>query len=191
MNTPAYDDITKLVGILIRMREPYDSHGAQVAALAVRLATALGIPQDEVQMIGIGAHLHDIGKLLIRNEIVNATRKLNDAERMEMQTHTQLGWAIVAQAGYAKTIQNIVLCHQEKWNGSGYPRGLMGDAIPIEAQIVAICDVYEALTNARPYREAYSHEFAKSFMQSRRNVDFSSKLLNLFFPHVVELKEPS
>lgn len=189
MNTPAYDDIAKLIGILIHMREPFDSHGPRVAGFAVRLATAMGMSSDEVQMIGVGAHLHDIGKLLIRQDLLNAPRRLNDAERAEMQTHTQLGWRIVTQAGYSRTIQNIVLSHQEKWNGNGYPNGLLGDAISKEAQIVGICDVFEALTNTRPYRDAFSPEFAQSFIKSRKKTDFNPELVDLFCEHVVNAQE--
>lgn len=185
MNTPDYHDIIRLVGILSHMREPYDSHGARVAGLAVRMATAVGMSPDDVKMVGIGAHLHDVGKLLIRVDLLNTTRKLSDAERAEMQSHTRLGWNIVTQAGYGTLIQQMVQFHHEKWNGTGYPHRLMGDVIPLAAQVISVCDVYEAMTNNRPYREAYSHEFTEAFMRSRKKIDFDGALVDLFFEKVV------
>jgi putative two-component system response regulator len=185
LNTPDYGDIAKLVSILIHMREPYNGHGARVADFAVRMATAAGLSSSDVKLIGIGAQLHDIGKLLIRPDLLNATRKLNDSERAEMQNHTRLGHNIVFQAGYEKMICDIVLFHQEKWNGSGYPLGLMGDQIPMPAQIVSVCDVYEALTNTRPYRLAYSVEEARALMLTLKNIDFGSHLVEMFFEKVV------
>jgi putative nucleotidyltransferase with HDIG domain len=185
LNHLSYPDITKFVGILIHMREPYDSHGARVASMAARMATEMGMTPTVIKMIGVGAHLHDVGKLLTRSYILNATRKLNDSERAEMQNHVRLGWNIVNQMGCAPTIQEIVLYHHEKWNGKGYPNGMMGDAIPVPVQVVTICDVYEAMTNARPYREAYSYDFTKSFMLSRGKIDFDDDLVKLFFDKVM------
>lgn len=185
MNIPDYDEITKLVGILIHMREPYDSHGARVASLAARMAAEMGMTPDEIKMIGIGAHLHDVGKLMIRVSILNATRKLSYSERAEMQNHPRLGWSVVSQAGYDTVVQDIVLLHHEKWNGTGYPNGLMGDLIPLPAQIVSICDVYEALTNIRPYRAAYTHEEAQALIRTLKNKDFNADLVDLFLEKVV------
>jgi putative two-component system response regulator len=190
LNTPDYFDIAKLVGILSHMREPYDTHGPRVAGFAARLATAIAMSPDDVRMVTIGAHLHDIGKLIVRADILNAPRKLNDAERAEMQSHVRLGYNIVQEAGYATIIKEIVMYHHEKWNGTGYPHGLMGDAIPMPAQVVAVCDVYEAMTNARPYRESYSHSFTEAFMKSRRKIDFNAVLVDLFFEQVMPMGEP-
>lgn len=166
------------------MREPYDTHGARVAELAVRMATAVGLTSEEVELVHVGAHLHDIGKLLIRTDVLNATRKLTEAEAAEMQLHTKFGWQIVSQAGYAKIIQNIVLHHHEKWNGNGYSNGLQKSEIPIHARIVAICDVYEALTSRRAYRDPYTHEFSKALMLKLRGSDFDPELTDLFFERV-------
>lgn len=185
LNTPDYQDIAKLVSIITCMREPYDGHGARVAGFAARLATAAGLSSGEVKLISIGAQLHDIGKLLIRAELLNATRKLNDAEQAEMQNHTRLGHSIVVQAGYEKMICDIVLHHQERWDGTGYPNGLKGDEIPLAAQIIGICDVFEALTNNRPYRESYTPMFARTFMRTRKGADFNPRLVDLFIEQVV------
>ena len=179
--TDNYSDVIELVGILAHMREPYDHHGSLVSKLVTKMIAAMNIPGEQIE---IGAHIHDIGKLLIRPELVNMPRKLTAAERAEMQNHTSLGWAAVQRAGYSQTIQDIVHHHHEAWDGSGYPIGLQDELIPLAARIVTICDVYEALTNRRPYREAYSHDFAKALMISLRGKDFDPRLIDLFFEKV-------
>jgi putative nucleotidyltransferase with HDIG domain len=179
-----YDKITHLLSIISSMREPFDHHGELVAGPAMKLARVCGMPEGDVEMIGYGARMHDIGKLLIRTDLLNAPRKLSDAERTEMQTHTPLGWAIVHQAGYEQTIQDVVRHHHERLDGSGYPDGLRGEQIPVAARIVAICDVYEALTNRRPYRDSYTHNFAMAFIQKDKRKLYDPELVDLFFAQV-------
>jgi putative nucleotidyltransferase with HDIG domain len=179
-----YDDVIELVGILAHMREPYDSHGEHVAEYVEKMIEAMEITGDEAEQIRIGANIHDIGKLLIRPELVNMPRKLTAAERAEMQNHTNLGWAAVQRAGYSQTIQDIVHHHHESWDGSGYPIGLQDELIPLPARIVGICDVYSALVARRPYRDAYSHDFAKALMLSLRGKDFDPRLVAIFFDKV-------
>lgn len=184
MSEPCYSEIAKLVGIMSHMHEPYNTHGERVSTFAGRLARALKLSADEISMVEIGAHLHDIGKLLLRPEVLNSPRRLSPVERAELQNHARLGFMIVSQAGYADLIQKIVLFHHEKWDGSGYPHGVKGDQIIMPVQIVSICDVYEAMTNLRPYRDAYSHEFVISYLKSRKGSDFSPQLVDQFVTHV-------
>jgi len=179
-----YTDIIKLIGILVHMREPYDDHGAHVAELVVKMAAAMNIPPDEAEEMRIGAHIHDIGKLLLDPDLINMPRRLASSERAEMQNHTNLGWAAVVRAGYSQTVQDIVHHHQEKWDGSGYPIGLQDELIPLAARIVGICDVYAALIYRRPYREAHSHEEAKAIMQVLKGKDFDPRLFDIFFSKV-------
>lgn len=178
------DEITKLVGIIIAMREPYDHHGPGVAGLALNMARAMELPEPEIALIEVGAHLHDIGKLLVRIEILNAPRRLSEMERAEVKPHAALGWSIVERAGFDPMILDIVRHHHERIDGSGYPDNLRGDEIPMAAQIVGICDVYEALTHARSYRDAYSHNFAMAFIQKDKGKAYDPKLVDLFFAQV-------
>jgi putative nucleotidyltransferase with HDIG domain len=181
-----YDEITKLVGIIVSLREPYDHHGSGVASLAVKMAQAMGMKDSEVEMIETGAHLHDIGKILVRREILNAAHRLSPEERAEMETHATLGWSIVERAGYAPTILQIVRSHHEHWNGSGYPDRLAGEEIPLVARMIGICDAYDALTNKRAYREAYSHNFAMAMIQKDKGQVFDAQLVDLFFAKVAK-----
>lgn len=184
MTTPCYSDITKLVGIMAHMQEIYNTHGEHVSELALRMAAGLSMSSDEIAMLDVGAKLHDIGKLLVRRELLNAGRPLSFAEKADLENHAHLGHLIVSEAGYADIIQQIVLHHHEKWDGTGYPHGLMGDQIPLSVQIVSICDVYEAMTHTRPYREAYSHEFTIAYLKSRAAFDFSQQLVDMFVAQV-------
>lgn len=179
-----YDEVIKILGIFSHMREPYDDHGAHVAALVVKMAQVMNIPPEDAELMRIGAHIHDCGKLMIDPELINMPRRLAAIERSDMQRHTSLGFKALETAGYPKIILDIVLHHQEKWDGSGYPIGLQNELIPLAARIVGICDVYAALTHPRPYREAYTHELARALMITLRGKDFEPRLLDLFFDKV-------
>lgn len=179
-----YSEIKKLVGVVSAIREPWDHHGEHVAGYAVILAQALGLPQQEVDLIGIGATLHDIGKLVVRLELLNLPRKLEPEERAQMERHTVLGWAIVNEAGYDDVIKQIVRHHHEQWGGRGYPDRLKGDEIPLCAQIVSIADCYSALTSRRLYRDAFSHQFAQAYMQKDKGTKYKPELIDAFFAKV-------
>jgi len=181
---PSYTDITKLAGILSALREPWDHHGDHVARYAVILAQALGLPKDQVELIATGANLHDIGKLVIREELLNLPRKLEPEERAQIERHTVLGWSIVESAGYDVVIQEIVRHHHERWDGHGYPDKLKGNEIPVWAQIASIADAYSALISRRPYRDAFSHNFAQAFIQKDKGTHFDPELVDLFFSKV-------
>lgn len=180
----AYDDIIQLFSIFTTLREPFNHHGKHVAGVAMKLAKALDLPTPDVGLIGVGANLHDIGKLLIRVDLVNAPRKLSEAERTEMQAHVTLGWAVVNEAGYSPVVCDAVRHHHERMDGNGYPDGLRGEQIPLVARIVAICDCYMAMTSPRPYRDAYSHEFAMAFIQQGKGTAFDAGLVDVFFEKV-------
>lgn len=180
----AYDDVTQILGIITALREPFDHHGGKVASAVMNLARVFGLQETDVAMIGIAARLHDVGKLLISDQIVNAERKLTDEEREKMKLHTTLGWEIVQQAGCDPVILDVVRHHHERMDGKGYPDGLIGAEIPLPAKMTTICDVYEALISPRPYRAAYSHNFAMAFIQKDKGTIFDPQLVDLFFAKV-------
>ena len=181
---PSYTDITKLSGILSALRDPWDHHGDDVAKYAVVLADSLKLPKNQVELIAVGANLHDIGKLVLRRDLLNLPRKLELEEREQMEQHVVRGWEIVEQAGYDTIIRQIVRSHHERWDGRGYPDHLKGDEIPIGAQIVGVADTYSALISNRAYRDGYSHNFAQAFMQKGKTTQFNPMLVDLFFEKV-------
>lgn len=180
----SHKDVREILLIISSMREQFNHHGPRVSGTAVKLAEAVGLSLYEIGLIAAGAQLHDIGKLLIRPELLNAPRKLTEDERIEMQTHVVLGWEIVNQAGYEKTIQDIIRHHHEKWDGTGYPDGLRERDIPLAARIVAVCDIYQAMTDERIYRVSCTHQFAKDFMVASKGIILDAELVDVFFDKV-------
>lgn len=180
-------DLFKILSIIDLMRDNYNHHASRVAEYTVKLAEAMGLPNGE--LIEAGANLHDIGKLLIHRELLNQPRKLERDEIREVQKHSLLGWAIVAQAGYDRIIQGMVRSHHEKWDGTGYPDRLIGQQIPIEARILSVCDVFDALTNQRPYRDRYTYIFSKTYIVGLKGKDFDPEIVEVFFEKVIPPEE--
>lgn len=129
------------------------NHSANCAELAGRLARQLGLDDERVQLIGLAAHMHDIGKIGIGDDILLKPGPLTPDERFAVQEHCELGERILLPANLGNILP-LVRHHHENWDGSGYPDGLAGEAIPLEARIMAVCDAYETMTAGRPYRAA-------------------------------------
>ena len=131
-------------------------HTQRVANLAAQLAKALGLPRDVIEQIVLTAPLHDLGKIGIPDAIVQKPGTLTPEEMAVMRTHATIGARILSGgcSGPIQMAERIAASHHERWDGTGYPAGLAGEAIPLEARIVAVADVFDALTHARPYRPA-------------------------------------
>ncbi len=137
-------------------------HTDRVGRVSALIAKGMDCDPTFVQMIEVAAKLHDIGKIGIPDSILLKPDKLTNEEFDTMKTHTSIGAEMLSNSDslLIQMAERIVHCHHEKWNGRGYPQGLVGADIPLEARIVAIADVYDALTNVRPYKRAWSHEEA-------------------------------
>ena len=135
-------------------------HSARVAELARQLALHLDLPRSTAETIAQAALLHDLGKIGIAESILRKPGPLTDEEREIMRRHPLTGAQIVAPLEFFDDGAIIVRHHHERWDGSGYPDGLSGDAIPLGARIVSVADVYDALTSSRPYRAALMREEA-------------------------------
>jgi len=129
-----------------------EGHSIRVTEMTVRLAKALGIDDSEIVHVRRGALLHDIGKMGIPDHILLKPEPLNDEEWIVMRMHPQFAYEMLAPIDHLRPALDIPYCHHEKWDGSGYPRGLKGDQIPLTARIFAIVDVWDALKHKRPYR---------------------------------------
>jgi len=159
------------------------------------LALAVGFGEDEAEDLLHAAPMHDVGKIGIPDAILRKPGKLDETEWDVMREHSRIGSEIIGQhvTGLLQMAHNIALYHHEKWDGSGYPYGLSGTEIPLEARIVAIADVFDALTSERPYKKAWSVEEAVALIRSEAGRHFDPQLVELFLdsclPRVLEVRE--
>ena len=164
----------------LRDRET-EGHSRRVTQLTVRLAQALGISDDEIMHIRRGALLHDMGKIGIPDSILHKPAALTDEEWRVMRKHPQLAYDMLYPIEYLRPALEIPLTHHEKWDGTGYPRGLKGEEIPIVARLFAVVDVWDALTSDRPYRPAWSQEEAWTYIREQSGKHFDPQVVDLFF----------
>jgi len=157
-----------------------EGHSQRVTLLTLKLAEAFGMTQEELIHIRRGALLHDIGKLGIPDSILHKPGKLTETEWEMMRRHPQYAYDMLYPIDYLHPALSIPYCHHEKWDGTGYPRGLKGEEIPQSARLFAIADVWDALTSDRPYRPAMSEEFASNYVQEQSGKHFQPEVVELF-----------
>ena len=149
------DDTIRVVGMTVEMRDPYTGrHQERVARLACAIAREMRLPDEQIDGIRAAGLVHDIGKIAVPAEILAKPARLNPLEYSLIQTHPQRAYDILERIDFPWPIAEIVLQHHERMDGSGYPRGLKGDEILLEARIIAVADVVEAMASHRPYRPA-------------------------------------
>lgn len=158
--------------------EALEKHLVQVSVYSEILATFLSIKGENIEKIKKGALLHDIGKKLIDENILKKSSFLLSVEFEEIKKHTILGGIILEDED--EIIKNIALYHHEKWNGSGYPKGLKGKNIPFEARVVSIVDCYDALRSKRVYKEEKTHEEVIGILKEESGKSFDPDILNIF-----------
>lgn len=163
-----------------------EGHSQRVKELTLRMARAAGFREDEMIHIKRGALLHDIGKMGVPDTILLKADKLTEDEWCIMRRHPQLAYDLLSKIKYLQPALDIPYCHHEKWDGSGYPRGLKGDQIPLIARIFAVVDVWDALRSDRPYRPAWSEEKALEYIRFEAGKHFDPQVVKLFFHVVME-----
>ncbi|MFA7280452.1 MAG: HD domain-containing phosphohydrolase [Sterolibacterium sp.] len=156
------------------------AHNYRVAWIAATLADAVGLSGGSMQALIAGSFLHDAGKIGIPDAILLKPGKLTEDEMDIMRTHVAMGEQIVTGAGWLDGGKDVVASHHEKWDGSGYPRGQTGDAIPLVARIFAIVDVFDALCAKRPYKEPLTLAAAMEILQQGAGTHFDPSLLKVF-----------
>ncbi|PKO11716.1 MAG: hypothetical protein CVU39_27920 [Chloroflexi bacterium HGW-Chloroflexi-10] len=177
----AYDATLEGWSRVLDMRDHItDAHTHRVADLTIVLARKVGISESETVHIRRGALLHDIGKIGIPDAILQKPDRLSDAELAIMQTHPEKAYQIISQIEYLTSAMDIPYCHHEKWNGTGYPRKLKGEEIPLAARLFAVVDVFDALISDRPYRKAWKKEEALEYIKSQSGKHFWSDAVKAF-----------
>lgn len=155
-------------------------HATHTIELATRLARAMGVAENALADYRQGAYLHDIGKLFIPRAILQKPGPLTAKERETIEQHPQQGYRFLQRFSLSQTIMHIVLFHHERWDGSGYPYRLREQAIPLEARIFAVADVWSALTQDRPYRAAWSFEAAYQHICNHTAIHFDPEVVAAF-----------
>jgi putative nucleotidyltransferase with HDIG domain len=157
-----------------------EGHSQRVTEMTIALARRIGISDSELTQIRRGALLHDIGKLGVPDHILLKPDKLTEDEWVIMQKHPTYAYEMLSSISYLKPALDIPYCHHEKWDGSGYPRGLKNENIPLAARIFAIVDVWDALTSDRPYRPAWSRERALEHIRGQSGTHFDPQIVEAF-----------
>jgi putative two-component system response regulator len=158
------------------------NHVGRVGSLCALLAQELGWSEDRCEELRLASVLHDVGKIAIPDRLLLKPGPLTVDERAQMELHTTMGFRILSggSSGLMTLAAEIALCHHERWDGLGYPHGLVGVEIPLESRIVSVVDVFDALTSDRPYRSAYSSAEAVAAMQAERGRQFDPDVLDAF-----------
>jgi PAS domain S-box-containing protein len=173
------EDVIYTIGKITETRDPYTSgHQLKVSKLSTAIAQEMKLPQDKIEGIRIASLIHDIGKIGMPAEILSKPSKLSEIEYRLIKNHSQIGYDILKSIEFSWPIAQIVLQHQERLNGSGYPQGLKGDDILLEAKIIAVADVIEAMSSHRPYRPALGINKALEEISINRGI--------LYVPEVVD-----
>lgn len=164
-----------------------EGHTQRVTNLTLKLADAMGVSEKERAQIRRGALLHDIGKMGIPDRILLKPDMLTNEEWEIMRQHPVYAYNLLSKIDYLRPALDIPYCHHEKWDGSGYPRGLKGESIPLSARIFAVVDVWDALCSDRPYRPAWSREQARSHIESLSGSHFDPRAVESFLRVVDEM----
>lgn len=176
-----------LVAALEKANELNDTdtgmHIMRVCAYSELLARGAGLPGDMVVRLRRYASLHDVGKVGLADKILKKPGPLTSEEFDSMKKHTVMGFELLTLARSDSLAKNIALCHHEKFNGKGYPFGLAGKQIPLEARIVALADVFDALTTKRCYKNAYPMDMGRKIIEEERGEHFDPYLVDLFLDH--------
>lgn len=135
-------------------------HSNRVSDICQSIATKMNFSEDAVNQMRIAGLIHDIGKIGVDENILNKPGRLSLDERMDIERHPEIGWKILSSTNEFSELAQFVLNHHEKWDGSGYPNGLKGDSIPLEARIISVADSYDAMTSERSYRKGMSIDAA-------------------------------
>jgi HD-GYP domain-containing protein (c-di-GMP phosphodiesterase class II) len=168
---------------------PTKEHSENVAQLAVSLAQVLGLSDEAVRAIGLAAHVHDVGKIGVRDEVLLKEGPLSPDERRLMEEHPVLGERILTPTELEEILP-LVRHHHERWDGEGYPDGLRGPEIPVGARVLAVCDAFEAMTASRPYRAPLSFEQAVEQLEQGAGTQFDPEVARACVRMVTQLSTP-
>lgn len=185
------DALVTLGNAIAQRDSDTDAHNYRVTLSAIRLAEHLGLEDEFIRQLIRGAFLHDVGKIGIPDAILLKPGRLTSEEFAVMESHVRRGLEIVAQSWWLTSAATVIGGHHEKFDGTGYPNGLVGEAIPLAARVFAVVDVFDALISERPYKEAFTLERACKLMLEGRDRHFDPQILDSFLQIVAAFYEES
>ena len=177
----SYDITLAALGDALDLKDnETEFHSRRVTAFTIAIARKMGMPKEQIKVIARGAFLHDIGKIAIPDGILRKPGKLTVEEMDTMKEHCYLGYKIISRIPFLAEASEIVYSHQERFDGSGYPRGLKGEEIPLGARIFAIADTLDAMRTDRVYRKAQSMEAVRKEIQAWSGRQFDPEIVKVF-----------
>ena len=177
----SYDITLEALGDALDLKDAEtEGHSKRVTAFTIAIARAMGLPREQIAVIARGAFLHDIGKMAIPDAILRKPAKLTDDEKSVMQEHAYRGYQMLKKIPFLTEASDIVYSHQERFDGTGYPRGLKGKEIPLGARIFSVADTLDAIINDRPYRPAQSLQAARAEIEKWSGRQFDPDVVKVF-----------
>lgn len=177
----SYDVTLEALGDALDLKDAEtEGHSKRVTAFTIQIARAMGLNPQTMRVLARGAFLHDIGKMAIPDAILRKPHQLNEEEKSKMQEHSYHGYRMLKKIPFLAEAADIVYAHQEHWDGSGYPRGLKGEEIPLGARIFAVADTLDAITSDRPYRAARTVDAARNEIAEWSGRQFDPRIVSVF-----------
>ena len=177
----SYDITLEALGDALDLKDAEtEGHSKRVTAFTIAIARAMGLPAERIRVIARGAFLHDIGKMAIPDAILRKPGALNEEERAIMREHCYRGYQMLRKIPFLVEASDIVYAHQEKYDGTGYPRGLRSEQIPLGARIFAVADTLDAITSDRPYRAAQTIQAARDEIKRFSGTQFDPQVVRTF-----------
>lgn len=168
----------------LEARDPYTSHhSSRVAEMTEKICELLELSEDDKETYHIAAHLHDIGKIGIRDSVLLKEGKLDDEEWEIMKSHSEQGYNILIHAKSFESIADVVRSHHERYDGKGYPDGLKGEGIPLGSRIIAIADSIDAMISDRPYRKGMATDICKEQIEKNIGVMYDPAIAKIVLEH--------
>lgn len=179
-----FHDLILCITSALEARDPYTSHhSSRVAEMTEKICELLELDEEEKEVYHIAAHLHDIGKIGIRDDVLLKEGKLNDEEWEIMKSHSEQGYNILMNAKSFEMVADVVRSHHERFDGKGYPDGLKGNDIPLGSRIIAIADSIDAMISDRPYRKGMDTDICKGEIEKNIGVMYDPAIAGKVIEH--------
>jgi putative nucleotidyltransferase with HDIG domain len=179
-----YKTITLIINTLYEKNKREEEHSRRVGYLCKQIATALGLGQENINELQTAGLMHDIGKISVSEDVLNKDSSLSDSEWSEIKRHPEIGYNILRSVTEYASLAEYVLAHHERWDGKGYPKGLKGELIPLQARIIGLADSYDMMTSERPYGIRLSREEAVKEIIECSGKQFDPELVKVFIEKV-------